>query len=163
MDTSWILNLLRHNGNSNTTCIMSGFIIMNLKDSNREFPLWHNGSVASLAGLRVQSLAWHRRLRIWRSCSFDLGRDCSLDLIPDLGTTYPAGQPKREKKVSNGTILENSIFISLFLRPLPWHMEVSRLRFKLELQLLAYATATAMPDPSASSTYTMAHWQCQIL
>ena len=45
--------------------------------------------------------------------------------------------------------MEGFFFFFLhFLGPLPWHMEVSRLRVQSELQPLAYARATATQDPS---------------
>ena len=43
-----------------------------------------------------------------------------------------------------------SLFLSLFLRLHPWHMEVLRLGVKSELQLPAYTTATAMPGPQST-------------
>ena len=44
-----------------------------------------------------------------------------------------------------------------FLGPLPWHMEVPRLRVKWELQPQAYITATEMPIRTVSETYTTSH------
>ena len=39
-------------------------------------------------------------------------------------------------------------FLSFFLGPHLWHMEVPRLGVQLELQLPVYTIATATPDPS---------------
>ena len=65
-----------------------------------EFPLWHIriGGVLGGAGMQVLSPACHSGLQMWHCCSYDLGRDCSSDLIPGQGTPYAAGWPKMKEK-----------------------------------------------------------------
>ena len=46
------------------------------------------------------NLAWHSGLRIGCCCSWGLGCNCGLDLIPGLGSPYAAGRPKKKKKKS---------------------------------------------------------------
>ena len=60
------------------------------------------------------------------------------------------------------------IFLSFFLGPYPWHMEVPELgsflgRGRIELQLPAYATATAMQDVSCICDLHQSLRQCWIL
>ena len=65
-----------------------------------ELPLWHNGMGSILCVLtQVCSLSQYSGLRIWCCCSFGLGCDCGLDLIPGPGVPYAVGQPKKKKKI----------------------------------------------------------------
>ena len=50
------------------------------------------------AGTQVQSLAQHGGLRICSSCG--LGPNHGWDLIPDRGTPYAEGWPKKKKSIS---------------------------------------------------------------
>ena len=50
------------------------------------------------AGAQVPSLTQHRGLRGQRSCGCGLGHRCGLDPIPDPGTLYATGWPKKKKK-----------------------------------------------------------------
>ena len=54
------------------------------------------------------------------------------------------------------------VFFFCFLRPLLWHIEVSRLGFKSELQLPAYAAVTEMQDPSCVCNLHHSSQQCWI-
>ena len=54
-------------------------------------------------------------------------------------------------------------FLSFFLGPHPWHIEIYRLGVKSELQLVASATATAIPDPSCVCDLHHSSQQNQIL
>lgn len=49
-------------------------------------------------GMQVRSPAWHSVLKIWPCQSCCVGYNCSLDLIPRLGTPYIAGWPKNKNK-----------------------------------------------------------------
>lgn len=64
-----------------------------------EFPLWRNrvSGVSGVLGTRVQYLARHSRLRIWRCNS------CGSDMMPGLGIPHAAGRPKKEKKTKKHT------------------------------------------------------------
>ena len=55
------------------------------------------------------------------------------------------------------------LFVSCFLGPHPWHMEVPTLGVKSELQLLAYTMATATQDPSCICNLHHSSGQHQIL
>ena len=55
------------------------------------------------------------------------------------------------------------LFLSVFLGPHLWHMEVPRLGVTSELQLLAWATATATQDPSHACDLHHSSQQCRIL
>ena len=59
-----------------------------------EFLLWCNG----IGGILVLSPAWHSGLRMLCYHSCDLGHNCSLDLIPDLGTSTCHRAAKKEKQ-----------------------------------------------------------------
>ena len=50
-----------------------------------------------------------------------------------------------------------------FFRPIPWHVEVSRLGAEWELHLPAYATATATAIATATWDLSYSLQQCQIL
>ena len=50
------------------------------------------------ARTQVGSLARHSGLWIWHCRSCSLGRNYGSDLIPGLGTSCAAGQPKKEKQ-----------------------------------------------------------------
>ena len=64
----------------------------------------HLGSIGTLVGSRAQ----HSGLRIQCCCSGSLGHDCSSDLIPDPGTPYARGWPK--KKTEKPKKLQNQIY-----------------------------------------------------
>ena len=67
-----------------------------------QFHLWHSGLMIWLVSVevRVQSLAWHSRLRIQHCHSCGVGRSSSLDSVPGLGTSicYRGGQKRKKKK-----------------------------------------------------------------
>ena len=54
-------------------------------------------------------------------------------------------------------------FLSFFLGPHPWHMEVARLGVESELQWLAFATAAGTQDLSHTCDLHQSSWQRQIL
>ena len=107
--------------------------------------------------MQVQSLPLLSGSRIQHCHSCGLGQNCSLDLIPGLGTPYAAGQPKKLKIKSK--FLKKKVhffFLFVFLVPYPQHMEVPRLGVKSELQLPAYTIATTTQIQATSVTYTTA-------
>ena len=55
------------------------------------------------------------------------------------------------------------LFLSFFLGPLLWHMDVPRLGIEWELQLPAYTTATAMPGMSCVCDRHHSSQQCWVL
>ena len=100
------------------------------------------------AGTQVQSLAQHGGLRICSSCG--LGPNHGWDLIPDRGTPYAEGWPKKKafplyallqrlgfilflKLLLDITIFSSFFVFCLFLGPHPRHMEVPGLGVELEL------------------------------
>ena len=81
---------------------------------------WHLES----AGKQVQSPAWHSGLRIQHCRSCGLGHDCSLDLIPGLGTPYASGRPKMVvvKEASKSLFsFGNCLSLALLSRPSSWN------------------------------------------
>ena len=54
------------------------------------------------AGMQVQSLARHSRLRIWCCRSCGLNPNYSSDMIPGPGTPCITGRPKKKKKRGGG-------------------------------------------------------------
>ena len=87
-----------------------------------EFPLWFSRlrtqhrapdvvqrdwqSLGS-TGTWVQFPAWHSGLRIPCCCSFGLGWECGLDVIPDLEAPYAVGWPKMKKKKNQHSFSED--------------------------------------------------------
>ena len=58
---------------------------------------WHLWSF----GMQVQSPAQYNGLRIWGCRSYNLGHNCSSDLIPGLGILFALRQPKKGRKRFN--------------------------------------------------------------
>ena len=48
-------------------------------------------------------MVWLSGLSFQHCCSCGLGHNCSLDLMPGLGTSYAAGQSKKKKKMPLNT------------------------------------------------------------
>ena len=53
------------------------------------------------AGMQVRIPAQHSGLRIWRCCTCSVGCNCGSHLIPDPGTLYASGDPRKKKKEKN--------------------------------------------------------------
>ena len=82
------------------------------KELNLEVLLWRHriGGILGALGHRFDPQPWHSGLRIWRYLSGSLGCDCSLGVIPGLGTPYAAGWPKKFRKRKEGSKKEIGIY-----------------------------------------------------
>ena len=57
------------------------------------------------AEVRVPSLAWYSGLSIWHGCSYAVGHNCGLDLLPGSGLfAYAAGVAINKKTKTKNVI-----------------------------------------------------------
>lgn len=84
--------------------ILENLVVYWSREQSKEYlrgvPLWHDGvsSISAAPGLGFNpSLAqWAKESNV--CCSYGVGENCGLDLIPGLGTPYAPGRPKMNKK-----------------------------------------------------------------
>ena len=83
---------------------------INNNSNNREFSLWHCGigRVSAPPGCRFDSWPSTVGYRIHYCCSYNIGHNWSLDLIPGLGTSICHGAAKKKATTETNLNSENN-------------------------------------------------------